>query len=98
MSYIMLKARMYTANTPRNKKEAHVAYDRIKATDKWVEYSLDQIDLKNALKTASFTDKYTIMQALKVVERKLDYMYRHKNFELSTATSQFKQARRLLKM
>lgn len=97
MSHAMFIARMYTASKTNNKNTI-TAYDKINATKKWVEYSLDQVDLKTALKTASFTDKYVLMQALKVVERKLDYMYRHKNFELSTATTQFKLARRLLKI
>ncbi len=89
-------ARMYTAS--KAKQKVIVAYDRIDATNKWVEYSLDQIDLKTALKTASFTDKCVILQALQIVERKLEYHYKHKNFCMSTATAQLKQARRLLKM
>ncbi len=89
-------ARMYTAS--KAKQKVIVAYDKIDATNKWVEYSLDQIDLKTALKTASFTDKCIILQALKIVERKLEYHYKHKNFDMYTATAQLKQARRLLKM
>ena len=89
-------ARMYTKSSVKSK--AIIAYDKIDATKKWVEYSLDQIDLNNALKTASFTDKCIILQALNVVERKLNYHYKHKNFCMSTATAQLKQARRLLKM
>lgn len=96
MSYAMFKARMYTKS--KTKDKTHVVYDKINATAKWVEYSLDQIDLNNALKTASFTDKFIILQALKVIESKLAYHYKHKNFEMSTATAQLKQARRLLKM
>ncbi len=89
-------ARMYTAS--KAKQKVFVAYDKIDATSKWVEYSLDQIDLNKALQTASFTDKCVILQALNVVERKLAYHYKHKNFCMSTATAQLKQARRLLKM
>ena len=89
-------ARMYTASTVKSK--AIISYDKIDATKKWVEYSLDQIDLKTALKTASFTDKCVILKALQIVERKLEYHYKHKNFCMSTATAQLKQARRLLKM
>ena len=89
-------ARMYTKSSVKSK--TIIAYDKIDATKKWVEYSLDQIDLNTALKTASFTDKCVILQALKVVERKLEYHYKHKNFCMSTATAQLKQARRLLKI
>ena len=89
-------ARMYTASKAKSK--AIVAYDSIDATNKWIEYSLDQIDLKTALKTASFTDKFIILKALTIVESKLAYHYKHKNFCMSTATAQLKQARRLLKM
>ncbi len=90
-------ARMYTASSVKN-KNVRIAYDKIDATKKWVEYSLDQIDLKNALKTASFTDKCIILKALTIVESKLAYHYKHKNFDMYTATAQLKQARRLLKM
>jgi hypothetical protein len=96
MSYAIAKARMYTAS--KAKQKVIIAYDKIDATKKWVEYSLDQIDLNKALQTSSFTDKCIILQALKVVERKLEYHYKHKNFCMSTATTQLKQARRLLKM
>ncbi|MFM9150798.1 MAG: hypothetical protein ACKOPU_00765 [Candidatus Planktophila sp.] len=89
-------ARMYTKSSIKSK--VVIAYDKIDATKKWVEYSLDQVSLNKALQTASFTDKCIILQALKVVERKLEYHYKHKNFCMSTATAQFKQARRLLKM
>ena len=92
----MFTARKYTASKP--KQNVYIAYDKIDATNKWVEYSLDQIDLKTALKTASFTDKCVILKALQIVERKLEYHYKHKNFCMSTATAQLKQARRLLKM
>ncbi len=92
----MFIARKYTAS--KAKQKVIIAYDKIDATAKWVEYSLDQIDLKTALKTASFTDKCIILQALTIVERKLEYHYKHKNFCMSTATAQLKQARRLLKM
>ena len=89
-------ARMYTKSSVKSK--IVIAYDKIDATKKWVEYSLDQVSLNKALQTASFTDKCIILQALKVVERKLEYHYKHKNFCMSTATAQLKQARRLLKM
>ena len=89
-------ARMYTKSSVKSK--VVIAYDKIDATKKWVEYSLDQVSLNKALQTASFTDKCVILQALKVVERKLEYHYKHKNFCMSTATAQLKQARRLLKM
>ena len=92
----MFTARKYTASKAKSK--AIVSYDSIDATAKWVEYSLDQIDLKTMLKTASFTDKCIILQALTIVERKLEYHYKHKNFCMSTATAQLKHARRLLKM
>ena len=92
----MFTARKYTAS--KAKQNVYIAYDKVDATAKWVEYSLDQIDLNTALRTASFTDKCVILQALKIVERKLEYHYKHKNFCMSTATAQLKQARRLLKM
>jgi hemolysin activation/secretion protein len=88
-------ARRYTNS---NKSKAVIAYDKIDATNKWIEYSLDEIELKKAFITASFNDKCIIMQALKVIERKLQYHYKHKNFCMSEATAQLKHARRLLKM
>lgn len=91
-------ARSYTANKVAKQKHNNSVYSKIKANEKWVKYSLDVIELTKTLQTASRHDKYLVMEATKIAERKRDYMYRHPNFDLATATSTLKHVRRLLKL
>lgn len=75
-----------------------ISYNDIDATSKWIEYSLDELELKKLLRTADFSDRFDILKALKKVESKLDYMYKHKNFDLEEAVFQLKRAKLLLKI
>ena len=73
-------------------------YARIKATEKWIEYSLDLAEMQKGLGTLSREQRHDLLGAITVAERKRDYMYRHPNFDLSSATQEFKRAKRLLKI
>ena len=64
-------------------------YDRVKATEKWVEYSLDIRDMSRIIMSADFNTKWKLAAALEVAERKRAYMYKHKNFNLRRATQIF---------
>lgn len=64
-------------------------YDKIKATEKWVEYSLDILDMSRIILQVDFDTKWRLTEALEVAERKRVYMYRHKNFNLKRATTIF---------
>ena len=75
-----------------------ISYNKIDATSKWIEYSLDELELKKLLLTADFTDRFDILKALKKVESKLDYMYKHQNFDMKESVTEFKRAKLLLKM
>lgn len=90
-------ARSYTASKAPQKRAMSV-FSKIKASEKWVEYSLDLIELTKTLPNASFADKFIIEQAIKIAERKRDYMYKHPNFNLSEATCDLRRARSLLKL
>jgi hypothetical protein len=81
-----------------SKSKAVVPYDKIKATEKWIEYALDIVDMQRALMlTKNIDEKFKLMAALEVAERKKAYMYKHKNFELSRATFIFSKVRDLPK-
>lgn len=84
----------YSAN---NKSKAVVPYDRVKATEKWVEYSLDVADMSRILMTVDFDTKWRLMEALAVAERKKEYMYRHKNFDIKRALKIFDTVKHLPK-
>ena len=84
----------YSAN---NKSKAVVPYDKVKATEKWVEYSLDVADMSRILMTADFDTKWRLMEALAVAERKKEYMYRHKNFDIKRALKIFDTVKHLPK-
>ena len=73
-----------------NKSTGFSTYDRVKATEKWLEYSLDILDMQDAMmRSLDFNEKYMLAQALVIAERKRDYMYRHKNFDFKRASTIF---------
>lgn len=77
-----------------NKSKAVVPYDKIKATEKWIEYALDIVDMQKALMaTKNINEKFKLMEALEVAERKKAYMYKHKNFDVSRASFIFSKVR-----
>lgn len=70
-----------------NKSVGFSTYDKIQATEKWLEYALDVMDMQDAMmRSLDFNEKYDLAQALVIAERKKDYMYKHKNFDLRRAT------------
>jgi hypothetical protein len=79
------------ARTTLNKNVV-VKRDNINSTHKWVEYSLDIRDMQKLLmSTKNLTEKYALMDALEVAERKKVWHYRQDNFNLARA-SQLLQA------
>lgn len=84
----------YSAN---NKSKAIVPYDKVKATEKWVEYALDIVDMSRLLMTSDFDTKWKIAAALEIAERKKAYMYKHKNFDINRAARIFDAVKNLPK-
>jgi hypothetical protein len=83
-------ARTYiTKYATRNNKKAIVQYYKIPATEKWVEYMLDKHDVNKILMDSDFATKMDLLEVLQVLERKIDYMYKHPNFEFKRATDLF---------
>ena len=82
-----MKAANFVAKyTGSNKSRAVVPYDKVKATEKWIEYALDIVDMSHLLLASDFDTKWRLTQALEVAERKKAYMYRHKNFDIKRAS------------
>ena len=52
--------------------------------------------IKELMKTASYKERFEAEKALAVVRRKIEYMYKHGNFDLSTATRYYKQLKRAI--
>ena len=84
----------YSAN---NKSKGIVPYDKVKATEKWVEYALDIADMSKLLMSSDFNTKWKIASALEVAERKKAYMYKHKNFDINRAARLFDLVKNLPK-
>jgi hypothetical protein len=85
-----MQARTYiTKYATGNSNKAIIPYFKIKATDKWVEYMLDKHDINKILMDSDFATKMDLLEVLQVLERKIDYMYRHPNFEFKKATDLF---------
>jgi hypothetical protein len=85
-----MQARTYIVKyATRNNKKAIVQYYKIPATEKWVEYMLDKHDVNKILMDSDFATKMDLLEVLQVLERKIDYMYRHPNFSFKKATDMF---------
>jgi hypothetical protein len=85
-----MQAKTYIAKyATGNSNKAIIPYYKIKATDKWVEYMLDKHDVNNILMHSDFATKMDLLEVLQVLERKIDYMYRHPNFSFKKATDMF---------
>ena len=85
-----MSARSYIAKyNSRNNKKVIVQYYKIPATTKWVEYMLDKHDVNKILMDSDFTTKMDLLEVLQVLERKIDYMYKHPNFDFKIATDLF---------
>ena len=78
-------------------KAFYSSYDKVKATEKWVEYSLDIMDMSSILMASDFNTKWKLMEALEVAERKKAWMYKHKNFDVKRAAKLFDAVKHLPK-
>lgn len=67
-------------------KSGPVPKDKINSTVKWVEYSTDIIKMQSLLMRVSFNEKFALMSALEVAERKKAWHYRQDNFNLKRAS------------
>jgi len=93
-----MKASNFVAKySSANKSRAIVPYDKVKATEKWVEYALDIADMSKLLMSSDFNTKWKIAAALEVAERKKAYMYKHKNFDINRAARLFDLVKNLPK-
>lgn len=95
MSIVQLKSR-YTQVQVAGKRTVKVC--KFSPTIKYVEHSLALVEAKAILhnRELSFTDKYSILAIIKIIERKLDFHYKHRDFDLTVATAEFKRAKKLL--
>ena len=73
----------------RNNNKAIVQYYKIPATTKWVEYMLDKHEINKILMNSEFATKMDLLETLQILERKIDYMYKHPNFDFKKATTLF---------
>lgn len=75
--------------TQKTSKGYKSQWHKIPATEKWVEYMLDKHDINKILMDSDFATKMDLLEVLQVLERKIDYMYRHPNFNFKKATDWF---------
>ena len=90
-----MQARNYVNKYSKKSTGGFAVYHNIKATEKWVEYSIDIQDMTRALPHVTFDEKWKLAAALEIAERKRAYMYRHKNFDLGRASRLFDAVRDL---
>jgi hypothetical protein len=92
---IAMFASMYNKHSP--KSNIRIPFNKIKATEKWVTHSINLHVMQKLLLTASRDDRYTLLAAIKAAESKVNYHYKHPNFNLAQAVTLFKQAKRMLR-
>ena len=81
-------------NSP-TKSKGITSYDKVPASKKWAEYSADEYKIRELMKGADFMDKFEAEKALNVIRRKIEWMYKHPNFNLSDAASMYKKLKKL---
>ena len=85
------------ANTG-SRSVAIVKKDNINSTHKWVEYALDIVDMSKLLmEVRDLKQKYALMDALDIAQRKKDWHYRQDNFRLQDAMRIFEAAKAISK-
>ena len=76
-------------------KPFYSSYYKVKATEKWVEYALDIVDMSRIIMTVDFDTKWKLVEALETAERKKAWMYKHKNFDVVRAAKLFDAVKHL---
>jgi hypothetical protein len=95
MEYAMKAVSFVAKYSGTNRSRAVVPYDKVKATEKWVEYALDIADMSRIIMSVDFDTKWKLAAALEIAERKKAYMYKHKNFNLNRALTIFDAVKHL---
>ena len=90
-------AAMYPKHSPKQVFDHPINYSKIKATAKWVYHSINLHVMQKLLVTASRDDRYTLLAAIKAAESKVNYFYKHPNFDINEGVTLFKQAKLMLK-
>lgn len=96
MSRVYALAHKYPSHKPRT--TLVTSFAKIKANEKWIEYSLDLAEMSKLLSAASREERYVLLTSMTVAERKREWMYKHPNFKLEEASRDFKRAKKLLKI
>ena len=58
--------------------------------------SIDEVKIKALMQDVDFTEKFNAEKALITVRRKIDYMYKHRNFNLAEATAYYKKLKKAI--
>lgn len=82
----MFAAQFIRKYTATKNSSGPVARDKINSTIKWVEYAADIAKMTALLKTATFEEKYRLVDAIEIAERKKAWHYRQENFDLRRAS------------
>jgi len=93
MSLARFKAIYASTNTSNSKYKT--AYDKQDATRYWLQHKINLLDLTKLLQTASFNDRFTIVQLMQVAERKVAHWEKHRNFDQKTAITVLKAAKKV---
>ena len=78
---------------------AKIRYDKIAATQKWAEYTFDVEQMSKLLiSVKNLKEKYALMDAIDIAQRKRKWHYNHKNFNLNIANNLIREFKRIHKL
>jgi hypothetical protein len=80
---------------PRVKSAVQIKLKEADAIRYFVKHKLALMDMQKLLLNASFEEKYSLMEAIKVAERKAAFWERHQNFNLQSALIVLRAARKI---
>ena len=80
---------------PRSTSNVTINMRKADAIRYYVKHKLALIDMQKLLLNASFEEKYSLMESIKVAERKAAFWERHQNFNMQSAIIVLRAARKI---
>ena len=88
-------AAYHSLYNPRSTSNVTINMRKADAIRYYVKHKLALIDMQKLLLTASFEEKYPLMESIKVAERKAAFWERHQNFNMQNAIIVLRAARKI---
>ena len=94
----MSKVKFLLAKYNRPKEKFRGGKIRFDPNNKWVEYSLDLLEARRLLQAVDFITKFEIEKVIRKIETKIEWHENQVTFRIEKASSDLRNARRLLRL